>query len=258
MTLGHWRGAAEHLTYAFKTFPTAGKPEQKKLLEQTLSKVLAQVAALTITVSVDKAEVFVDGTSVGTAPLAGVVFVEPGARKVEARLAGYETAAVTVDAAKGGASEVPLVMKREVLVQGPPPVPPVVTPKPRGVAPGVVLGALAGAALVPGIALVVVGANKHATDVSLGQTITAAHHSCVAGAANLDAQCSTLQSTSSAADTLSRAGVGALVGAGALAAGMVGYFLWPESKAGAPASGRVRAVPVVSTTGGGMFVSGAF
>jgi hypothetical protein len=133
-----------------------------------------------------------------------------------------------------------------------------VAPPHRSVVPGAVLGGVAGAALVTGIAVIAVGANKHASDVSLGQAITQAHRSCVVNAANFDPQCSTLESMSSAADTLDRAGVGLLVGAGAAAVGSVAYFLWPQSKPPAPVSGGVRVVPMVSTTVGGVFISGAF
>jgi hypothetical protein len=244
--LGKYSEAVERITWALDHWPPTESSAARKALEQELLLARAEVGALRVRVNVDGAEVTVNGRAAGLSPVAAEVVVDPGSVKVAARREGYVAVEQSVTVAKGEAREVALALE------------PAIVPKQRSVTPGIVLGSVAGAALVSGIALVAVAANKHATDTSLGRAITDANHSCVAGAANFDPRCSTLQNTSSAADTLSRVGVGALVGAGALAAGTVAYFFWPESKPGAPASGRVRLVPAVSTTGGGMFVSGEF
>jgi hypothetical protein len=111
---------------------------------------------------------------------------------------------------------------------------------------------------VTGIVVVAVGANKHASNTELNQAITQAHRSCVPGAANFDPQCSALKDSASTADTLGRAGVGLLIGAGAAAVGSVVYFVWPESTTRSPTSTAVRVVPMASATSGGVLISGSF
>jgi PEGA domain len=252
-TLGQWRDAAEHLTYAFKTFPASGKPELKKLLEQWLGKVLPQVAVVTIRVDADKAEIFVDGRSVGTAPLAEAIFVEPGTRRIEARLAGYVTAGATVLATKGGTSEVGLAMKEEETTTPPQPPP---KAEPRSVVPGAVLGGLAGVALATGIGLLVGGRGKASTAKAEHDAIVSAGHSCVMGAGNYDAGCAALYDTTSTGNTLQQAGVWMMGGAGAATLGAALYFAWPALKPTGPKSGALRFAPVVSPGAGGLVVTG--
>jgi hypothetical protein len=78
------------------------------------------------------------------------------------------------------------------------------------------------------------------------------------GAANYDPRCSDLESTSRTSDTLDRAGVGLLIGAGAAAVASVLYFVWPASKSTAPTTGAIRVVPAVSAGGGRVLFSGTF
>jgi hypothetical protein len=60
------------------------------------------------------ATVLVDGKEAGQSPLADEVFVDPGARTIEAKLAGYKEAKQTVEAAKGSSLEVTVVMVADV------------------------------------------------------------------------------------------------------------------------------------------------
>ena len=52
------------------------------------------------------------------------------------------------------------------------------------------------------------------------------------GASNDDSRCGSLQSTAATSNTLQRAGVGLLIGAGAAAAGALLYFTLPLSSPG--------------------------
>lgn len=106
------RDAAEHLAYALRFFPANGKPEHKKLLDVSFEKAKAEVAAITVRVSIDRAAVTVDGKAAGAAPLAGPLFLEPGEHTIEARLEGYKVASAKVQAAKGGASDVTLTLEQ--------------------------------------------------------------------------------------------------------------------------------------------------
>jgi len=250
LKLGMYRDAAQHFAIYVRELAkdASTTPAERKDGEDHYAQARAKVGQADVRVSLPGAEVYVDGKLLGSAPLPDPVFLDPGRHVIEARGDGYPPARAGVEARPGAAQAVTLTLARA----------PDPAPERRSVVPGAVLGGVAGAALVSGIAVVAVGAKKHASNTALNQAIAQAHHSCVAGAANFDPQCSTLKDSASAADTLGRAGVGLLVGAGAAAVGSVIYFVWPESKPRAPASGGVRVVPVVSTSSGGVIVSGAF
>ena len=76
---------------------------ERRSVEELLAQARVKVGAITVRVEPAGAEVFVDGKAVGKAPLAGEVFVEPGARVIEAKLAGYEAAQACVDHVSAGA-----------------------------------------------------------------------------------------------------------------------------------------------------------
>jgi hypothetical protein len=244
--LGKNREAAQLLTWALQHMPPTEGSSTRKGLEQELQKARAEIGALRVRVNVDAATVTVNGRDAGPSPIADEVFVDPGTVNVQARRDGYVTAEQTLAVAKGDAREVTLALAQ-------------VTVQRRSIVPGAVLGGVAGAALVTGIGLMVAGANKHASNTSLNQAITQAHHSCVTDATNFDQQqCEALASGAATADTLNHVGIGVLIGAGAAAVGSVVYFLWPESKPSAQRAGGIHVAPTVSTSGGGMLFSGAF
>jgi hypothetical protein len=103
--LGKWREAATHLSLYLREAPKE-KVAERKSAEELLAQARAKVGSVRVRVEPAGAEVFVDGKAVGKAPLAGEVFVEPGARVVEAKLAGYEAAKKEVSAGAAAAQEV--------------------------------------------------------------------------------------------------------------------------------------------------------
>jgi hypothetical protein len=243
--LGRFRDAADHLSFALRSFPANGKPEHRKLLEGTLAKALSEVTALTVKVMPDGAEVLVDGRSVGTAPIASAIFVEPGARKVEARLAGYETAVTAVDAVKGGASEVGLTMRREEMRT----VPPVAVKE--GWRPGVPVlvtgGALAVVGLAAGIGLTVAANGKGSDVTSLGGQVGGP-----AACLTPSSACTSLRDAAASRDRLSSGALWTFVGGGVSALVTAGLGVWVlAAPRGAP---PVQVVPVVGTTRGGVEV----
>ena len=244
LKLGENAQAAEHLTWALQHFPPTEADQAKHGFEQKLAKARAQIGALRVRVSVDGAEVTVNGRAMGRAPLDDEVFVEAGAVRVSARREGYATVEQTVSVAKGEA--------REVVI-------PLVAAKPAGrsVVPGVVLGSAAGAALITGVGLFAAGRSKLSSAHDAYDAIRNAGHSCVAGAANADPGCADLQSTASASNTLQRAGVGLLIGAGALGVGSVIYFMLPPSSA-STRTGALRVTPALSPANAGLVLSGTF
>jgi hypothetical protein len=101
LLLGMKRDAAEHFAMCLRTFAATGSKAQQEVVKKQFEEARQEIGALLIKVSVDGAEVLVDGKSVGRAPLKGEVFVEPGTRTVEARLSGYEPTKQSISAVKG-------------------------------------------------------------------------------------------------------------------------------------------------------------
>jgi hypothetical protein len=121
--LGKYRDAAEHLAFAVRSWPVIGKREQREFSAKRLAEARKFVAAVTIRVSSPGAKVLIDGREVGLTPLAAEVFVEPGRRRIEARLEGYEPATSVLESAAGSAREVSLTLakiesKRAAIVEG--------------------------------------------------------------------------------------------------------------------------------------------
>src|SRR6185503_10534547 len=89
LALGRPRDAAEHLSFCLKNFPATGTAKQLEFIRSRLAEARQKVGALSIQVSEGGAEVLVDGRSIGRSPLADEVFVDPGSRRIEARLNGH-------------------------------------------------------------------------------------------------------------------------------------------------------------------------
>jgi len=158
---GKFRDAAEHLSF-FLREATRLPDGDRKATEEMLDKARAKIGTLTITTNHDGAEIQLDGASIGTAPIKGEMFVEPGQHTVEARLDGYEPAEVTLDVGAGRQLPVKLVLakaepkNRETPVVCPPPPKPIEVPVGRSdgiVAAGFVIAgvtALAGSGFMIG------------------------------------------------------------------------------------------------------------
>lgn len=239
---GKARIAAEHLSYALREFPAGGKPALRQQLTKRLAEARQLVLAVHVEVNKPGAEVFVDGQSIGRAPIADEVFVDPAGCTVEAKLDGFADARQAVAPAKGGAANVTLTLVPKA--------------ERRSVVPAVVLGGVAVIGLASGIGLLAAGGSKRSSAETLFNTIVGGKKSCVANAPNFDARCTQLSEMSSSSDTLHNAGVGMLVGGGALALATGAYLLWPASKTTTGAT--MRLVPVVAETGGAILATGTF
>lgn len=100
LELGKYRDSAEHFEYAIREFPPGESRKLLKQLESGFATSKARVAALHISVNQAGSEVSVDGAVVGTSPLPGDIFVEPGQHTLGARLgAGSAVERVVVVAA---------------------------------------------------------------------------------------------------------------------------------------------------------------
>ncbi len=99
--IGKYRDAAEHFAFMARDPNHEAKPEAKRLAQERLKDVQTKIGTLAISVSLNGAELMLDGKALGISPLEGPIFVEPGAHVVEATLKGYKPARMPVDAPEG-------------------------------------------------------------------------------------------------------------------------------------------------------------
>lgn len=252
LKLGQSRDAAEHLAFAVKNWAPTGKAENRESALHWLEVAKAAVTTLRVTVSVEGARVFVDGKLVGMSPLGSEVFVEPGARTIEAKLAGYQDVRQVVQGEKGGEQAVALTL----MAVAPPVVPAAPTPS-SGPSTRVLIagGSVAGAALVAGIAFMVVRGSKGTeATTQLGQLVNHGGPS-VCDAQSVPAACGTLHDTLKARATLGDLGVTSLLVVGAAGAATLIYGLAAPR---AVRTAQLRAAPIVSAQGGGLSLQGSW
>jgi hypothetical protein len=109
--LGFHRDAAEHLDACLRTFSVSsrsGLKDAKSRFRELFNRVRAEVGALEVRARPAGTEISVDGIEFGTAPLDRQLFVDPGSRRVRARLRGYREQSVNVEVAAGGTASVVL------------------------------------------------------------------------------------------------------------------------------------------------------
>ncbi|MFT3767830.1 MAG: PEGA domain-containing protein [Minicystis sp.] len=110
LALGRHRDAAEHIAIYLREsrdLPNADARDRVTLTSQ-LERAKTKIGVVTVAVEPAGAEILVDGASVGKAPLADPVFVEPGKHVIEAKLDGYQAGLEARELAPGGAVEVKL------------------------------------------------------------------------------------------------------------------------------------------------------
>jgi tetratricopeptide (TPR) repeat protein len=239
LDLGKPRLAAEHLARALREFPLRGRAEERAALEARLSESRKLIGTLHVKVSMPGADVLVDGRFVGRSPLQADVYVEPGARLVEATLAGYGDATLPFSVEKGVTYTVAL---------------PLQPPRRRSLTPALVGGAFGAAALGTGALLVGLAEKQrsdaqglHATIASEGQTCAATSTSCTA-----------LHAATAKADALGNTGIAFFAVAGAAAAGTAAYLLWPSLRPGGGRAPDVRASLGIGPSGGAVVITGSF
>lgn len=251
LKLGRVRDAAEHLSFTIKNFPLTGRPELRERMQNALKEAKAQVGSVRVSVSVDRADIFIDGVKVGASPLQDEIFVDPGPHKFEAKLKEHKPAAQEIQATKGVALEVKLTLIPEI----PPP------PPKRSKVPAVVLGVVAGVGAGVGIGTFLASNSKLKKAEDLTNTIRNEHGTCAEGAASPHASCGELSSTKSSVNTLDAVAISGASVAGLALVGMIVYLALPNPTApGRPATTglRVNVAPTASSDGGGLLVTGSF
>lgn len=248
--LGKNRDAAEHLSFALKSFPANGKSDHRKLLEMTFAKVAAETSTLTIRVSSARAEVLLDGRSIGTAPLEAPIFVEPGAHLVSAALAGYRAVQIPVDARKGAAQEVMLTLA-PVDDAPPPPVPT------RPIWPTIVSSIVAAGGIAAGVGLTAAANGKSRDADSIGARLGGSSSCTGTPAASVAPDCQDVKAALRSQSTLTDGARAAFIIGGAAALGAMGLGVWSTLGPKQQKSG-LQLVPVVGASGTGLIVRGAW
>lgn len=235
------REAAEHLTYALDNFPAGGTDAQKTTLKARLAEALAKVARVRVRINVEGARLILDRRKM--AEKMDVLFVDPGPHTLVAWREGYQEAQSTLQASAGSSHEVSLSLM---------PLP----AEKRAVWPIGVMGGVGGAALIAGIALMIDSKMKGGKAGDLSTAIRSSGGGCAKGTPVYDPRCEELHSLAAAGDAENRAGIGLLVGAGAVAAGTLLYVFLPLSKTSVQSGFRVT--PSVSISQAGLSFAGAF
>lgn len=110
--LGLYREAAEHLDYFLSNAgPQDVAPKDRQAVDAMLKQAQSHVATLTIVLPMTGVVVLVDGKAVGTSPLPGRLFLQPGSRVLEARREGYEPAQERLSVSAGSSQQVVFDMK---------------------------------------------------------------------------------------------------------------------------------------------------
>jgi hypothetical protein len=114
LKLGKARDAAEHLATALRQFPMRANPEARAQLEAKLDEARARVVTVVVEVSPQGASVEVDGRTLGRAPIAVEVFVEPGERRFSATLEGHEPSSIALPLEAGTKRTVTLNLAKAI------------------------------------------------------------------------------------------------------------------------------------------------
>ncbi len=101
LVLGRYRDAAEHLEFSLRHAPVHGDAALRAKTEQLLSRARKRIGSIAVSVDVEAATVSLDDRSVGTSPLGGMLFVEPGAHRLSASKPGYHEVAEPFEIAAG-------------------------------------------------------------------------------------------------------------------------------------------------------------
>jgi hypothetical protein len=254
------RDAAEYLDYCLRHYAASSRPEAIAAEERARAAfdvVRSKVAAVTLRVTPAGAEVFVDGSAVGRAPLDAPLYVDAGPHRFEARQAGLESATLDINAKRGEALEAALELEVPAGAPGAASTPPVdapsSAPRSKNYVPAIVAASAGGLALAGGVAFLVVRSNKQA-DASDKLDRLGGTNPCGDGSPHAEA-CAEIADLSQQAATF---GTLSIVSFGVAAgAGVATYLLWPKS---GDATGVRSVRPNVAVSHDGLFASvgGAF
>jgi tetratricopeptide (TPR) repeat protein len=237
--LGKYAEAAMLLSYNLRVAPPSVKPAQIERTRHFLAEAKKHVGSVRVTVDVAGVRLLVDGKPIEAQDAAYPIFVEPGERLIEARLAGYAPARARVDVAIGEEEEVSLALE-------------------RGRGPLFAFGAatLALAGLGAGF-LVAAGDKASEADGMLEDLRKQKGTDVVCPRENATGDCAEIKSLRESHDTFVDVGTGALVAGGVALAAGIAYVVWPKPAAD-PKTGSLVIAPSLGPRETGVWVSGSF
>jgi hypothetical protein len=267
LELGKPRDAAEHLAFCLKNFPATGTAKQLEFIRGRFAEARREVASLRITVSVDGAELLVDGRSIGRSPLLDEVFVDPGSRTIEARLHGHNPARRSIEIERGASAEVVLAPRPLASREDRPasPAPPAVV-IPRRAAPALRPWSRSPAAIYAGLSGIVVGvgvgvaglsaSNESAASAAAQREALARSHGLSAcSRPENQARCENLDGAYRSQGTFRALGIAGFATAGAASIATVMFALTPSAL---PEQVRLRARLLVAPGGASFGLLGRF
>jgi hypothetical protein len=187
---GQFRDAAEHVYFALGNAPADLPDPDRKVLDGLFAQATSKVGALTFKVHPQNAEVFVNGVSVGKAPLEDPVFVDPGTVEVEVKGDGF-TAIRTQRAVAAGTEEAfDLTLHRSGHFDAPAPPPTPVDSVLSAVDLPIVIGGAAGTGvgIILGAALAITSDLKASKSHALEQPTATCGATCASQFSSLQTQ----------------------------------------------------------------------
>ena len=263
LELGLSQDAAEHLGYCIKSFPATGTAAQLAYIKGRFEEARQRVAALAIQVNVDGAEVHVDGRSIGRSPFPDDVYIEPGARTLEVKLAGFAPSKRELTAAKGSWQSVALVLRADTGARAQSPLPggpgvPGAEEEERSRAPFYVGGAAAIAGIGAGIVGLVLSRSSAArADESFNHLKSSGGAGACLVAAN-KVPCDALDQAYRDQATFRTVGIVGFATAGAAAGALVGYALLSGGKSSPRGSSALHVDVAFGAGVTGALVTGGF
>lgn len=259
--LGLTRDAAEHFAFSLRNAAVSVAPDRLEKIRKLLDQAKAQVGAVTVKVNVDGAEVLVDGEVVGRSPIAEEIYVDPGRRSIEAKLAGHESAKQSITVERAGSLSVSLTLKQ---IEGSPYVAPTATEPPpppphKPMIPIFVGAGVTAVGLGVGIvsALVSSAKSNQADDLRADLLTKNQGSKSTCYAPTRPADCMRLDAAYVDAGSFRNLEIIGFAAAGVAAVATLTYALIPPS-ATKPTDSRVRASVIVGPGSGGMVVQGRF
>lgn len=246
--LGLNRDAAEHLYFYVQNAPE----DRVQKAEIAMKDALLSVGMVRVNVSLDGAEVLVDGKSVGLSPLSAPLFVDPGQRTIAARYGDWPVVERTLDMLPGPTSDVSLVLHAPDLPAQAAPVVQVNSPSAEGPNPWLAGGGLlASVAFATSGALLLAAADDEAGRRASQVGALGGPSACASPPPGQETACSDLRASTDDEDLLRALGASGFVLSGAALVATAVYVFWPEEAPSEPStSGGVG--PVVTPDFAGM------
>jgi len=273
LELKRYRDSAEHLDFALRTLPDTASEDTRTQAKKALAEAKAQIAVLHATTNRAGADIRIDGKSVGKAPLATSLYLEPGNHDISAYLESNSiTRPVVVAAGKEYQLSLPLMMLSRTLVSNrerasapsrrDQTASTEVTAVPtiessRSPAPLVVGGAVFVAGLASAVVFRLNSDNQY--DKADQLRANRAAIGCKDAQATSDA-CAALRAATESGDRSRNWSTAGLVVAGAALVGTLTYWYWPwrSEKSLQSASAHLRFTPNFSEHGSGLVLSGDY